>query len=172
MEDGEEEEDNDLAMLRRLVRDYGMRTAADRTEIGVGMLRECHEGSRELSAERVAKLVAFGQGQPDRGEERTEDGMWSEYADGEEEGKNGYAADVEVPGDAATKRIAWGAGVECDGGGVRCLKGRVGRWAWGSSGVLPAVGGKSAPGDGIKWPLMPPDGRRAELERVVGCMGR
>ena len=79
---GDLEEDEDLAMLRRLVRDYGMRTAADRTEIGVGMLRECHGGSRELGAERVAKLVAFGQGQPDRGEERTEDGMWSEYADG------------------------------------------------------------------------------------------
>lgn len=93
----EGEEDNDLVMLRRLVRDYGVRTVAARTGLGVEVLRECHVGARDLGAEMIERLLVFDHERPDRGEEEDAgDGMWSrDQVNGDRE----YVLAVDLDGD-------------------------------------------------------------------------
>ena len=95
---GEDEvEDEGVALLRRLVRDFSVKTLAEKTGVAEGVLVECHLGVRDLDVGVLAKLLAFERERPDRvlGDEAGEEEWEEEQGDPDD----GYVFAVDVDGD-------------------------------------------------------------------------
>ena len=95
---GEDEvEDEGVALLRRLVRDFSVKTLAEKTGVADGVLVECHLGVRDLDVGVLAKLLAFERERPDRvlGDEAGEEEWEEEQGDPDD----GYVFAVDVDGD-------------------------------------------------------------------------
>ena len=86
-----------VELLRQLVRDFSVRTLAEKTGIAEGVLVECHLGVRDLDDGVLAELLAFERDRPagsaggDAGEE--------EWEDEEGDPDDGYVFAVDMDGD-------------------------------------------------------------------------
>ena len=63
----EEEEDPGMVLIRQLVREFSVKTLAERTGIDERVLVECHLGVREVDGDVLDGLVEFEESRPDRG---------------------------------------------------------------------------------------------------------
>ena len=100
-----EEEDPGMVLIRQLVREFSVKTLAERTGIDEGVLVECHLGVREVDGDVLGGLLEFEESRPDRGlSEESGEESWEELGYAGE----GYAyaldldqdgvPDFEVPG--------------------------------------------------------------------------